>query len=325
MRVIKIIAIILLVLILLIGLGPFLVPVPRLQGTRPVSELAFPDSRFIEVNGIQVHYRQAGRGAPYIILLHGFGASTFSWREVIQPLSQIGTVIAYDRPAFGLTERPLPGSWQGESPYGTRQQAAMLVGLMDALHIPKAILVGNSAGGTVATLTALEYPDQVQALVEVDAAIYEGSSNSPLITWLLNTPQMDHVGPLLSRSLAGEKGTAFIQSAWHDPSRITPEILQGYRDPLQTPNWDIALWELTKASRPDTIIKRLGQIKAPALVITGNDDHIVPTELSLRLAKDIPGAELTVIKDCGHLPQEESPEKFLQAVTTFITNRVKQP
>jgi pimeloyl-ACP methyl ester carboxylesterase len=322
---IKIITIILLALLLLIVLGPFLVPIPPLQDTRPVEELIYSNSQFIQVNGINVHYQQAGQGEPYIILLHGFGASTFSWREVFQPLSQYGTVVAFDRPAFGLTQRPMPGEWQGESPYGTHEQAALLVGLMDALNIPKAILVGNSAGGTVATLTALEYPARVQALVEVDAAIYEGSPDSPMLTWLFNTPQMNHLGPLVSRSLAGERGTAFIQTAWHDPSKITPAILEGYRTPLQTPNWDIALWELTKASRPNNIMEQLGQIQVPTLVISGDDDRIVPTEQSLRLAKDIHGAELVVFNACGHLPQEECPQSFLQAVTPFIMKVGNQP
>ena len=69
--------------------------------------MADPDSRFIELNGLNVHYKQAGSGEPLIVLLHGFSASTFSWREVMQPLAAFGTVVAYDRPGFGLTERPL--------------------------------------------------------------------------------------------------------------------------------------------------------------------------------------------------------------------------
>ncbi len=236
-------------------LGPFLVPVPPLEGTVPPEQLADPDSRFVEVNGIRVHYKVAGEGEPVLILLHGFAASTFSWREVMAPLAQGRTVIAFDRPAFGLTGRPMPGEWQGESPYSTAAQADLTVGLMDALGIERAILVGNSAGGTVAVLTALRYPERVEALVLVDAAIYQGGPPAWLAP-LLRTPQMRHIGPLIARRIQAW-GEEFARSAWHDPSGITPEVWAGYTRPLRAENWDRALWELTAASRPLGLAERL--------------------------------------------------------------------
>ncbi len=98
---------------LLVGL--FLVPILPLEGTKPIEQLADPDSRFIEINGLTVHYKITGQGEPTFVLLHGFGASLYAWWAVMQPLGALGAVIAYDRPAFGLTERPL--TWEGESPY----------------------------------------------------------------------------------------------------------------------------------------------------------------------------------------------------------------
>lgn len=320
MKALKIFGIILASLIVLLLVGPFLVPVPPVEGTRPVSELADADSHFIDVNGLTVHYKQYGTGEPVMILLHGFGASTFSWREVMQPLAEYGTVIAYDRPAFGLTERPMPGDWVGESPYGMDAQVKLVIGLMDALGVEKAILVGNSAGGTVATQTALETPDRVVALVEVDAAIYEGGGAPSWVRPLLNTPQMNHLGPLVSRSLAGKPGQDFLLSAWHDPSKLTPEIQAGYRKPLQMENWDRALWQLTQASGGSDAAERLDEITLPVLVITGDDDRIVPTELSLRLADELPNAQLVVIQDSGHLPHEEQPQDFIKAVVEFINS-----
>jgi pimeloyl-ACP methyl ester carboxylesterase len=130
--------------------GPFLVPVRPLKGTVPPEQLADADSRFIDVNGVKMHYKTLGSGEPALILLHGFAASTFNWRAVMAPLAELGTVVAYDRPSSGLTERPLPGDWTGESPYSPDAQVAQLVGLMDALGISQAVLIGNSAGGTVA-------------------------------------------------------------------------------------------------------------------------------------------------------------------------------
>ena len=305
-------------LLILVLAGPFLVPVKPLDNTLPPEGLADPDSQFIEINDLSVHYKRMGAGEPTFILLHGFGASTFSWREVMAPLAEAGQVIAYDRPGFGLTERPL--TWEGVNPYSEEGNLNLLLGLLDSFNLEKVILVGNSAGGTLATAFTLAYPERVAALVEVDAAIYQTMPDSALLTWLLKTPQMDHLGPLIARSLGGNRGTTFLESAWYDPTRFTsdPDIMEGYRKPLQVEHWDEALWEHTKATRPPGLAERLNQITTPTLVISGADDRIVPLANSQRLAEDIPDAALVIFDQCGHLPQEECPEQFIQAVLDFI-------
>ncbi len=318
MKPLRLIGIFMLVGLLVITIGPLVIPIPPLPDPPPLSALVDEDSRFIEVNGIDVHYKQYGSGEPVMILLHGFGASTFSWREVMKPLSEYGTVIAFDRPAFGLTERPMPGEWEGESPYTLNSQINLLIGLMDRLNVEKAVLIGNSAGGTVAAAAALAHPQRVAALVLVDAAVYAGGGAPAWIRPLLKTPQFDRLGPWFARSIAGEQGDAFLRAAWHDPSKITDEIIAGYREPLQVANWDRALWELTKVSGESQLVERLDELNLPVLVITGDDDRIVPTAESLRLANDLPNARLAVLENCGHVPQEECPQPFLEAVVDFL-------
>lgn len=308
------------VLLALLLVGPFLVPIPPLEGTVPPRELADSDSRFVEVNGISIHYKIAGSGEPVLILLHGFGASTFSWREVMGPLSEVGTAVAFDRPGFGLTERPMPGEWAGPNPYAPEAQAGLTVGLMDALGVKRAILVGNSAGGTVALLTALAYPERVEALVLVDAAVYTGGPPW-WARFLLHIPQVRRLGPLLVRSIRNW-GMDLARSAWHDPGKLTPEIWEGYTRPLRAQNWDQALWELALAGHPLNLSERLSEVAVPVLVITGDDDRIVPTAESIRLAEELPRAELVVLPNCGHVPQEECPEAFLQAVKAFLRGLV---
>ncbi len=304
-------------LIVLLLLGPFLVPVPPLENALSVEQLIDEDSRFIKVNGVDVHYKIFGQGQPVMILLHGFGASLFSWREVTQALAAHGTVIAYDRPAFGFTERPLPGEWQGISPYGVNAQADMLVGLMDALQVKEAVLIGNSAGGSVAALTAMRYPERVRGLVAVDAAIYTEGGFPAWLTPLMRTPQMRHIGPLLVRGIA-DSGNDTICLAWHDVDKVTVEIIEGYRKPLQVKNWDKAVWEFSASRENLNLPARLADLRLPVLVVSGDDDRIIPLEESQRLAKDIPGAQLIVFNACGHVPQEECPDQFLAAVLPFV-------
>lgn len=295
----------------LILVGPLLVPIPPLENTVPPRQLADADSRFITVNGLEVHYKMAGQGEPVFVLLHGFGASVFTWHRVMPELSRYGTAIAYDRPAFGLTERPL--IWKGMNPYSPDAQIELLFGLMDSLGIERTILVGNSAGGTVALRAALARPERVRAVVAVDAAVYLEGGAPTWIRPLLQTPQMRHLGPLLVRQIVTD-GNELIRQAWHDPDKIDAETWEGYRKPLRAENWDRALWEFTLSSRASDLAQRLSEITMPVLVMSGDDDRIVPTEQSVRLSQELPNSRLVIFENCGHLPQEECPQDFLKAL-----------
>ncbi len=314
----KITLIVLGAFLVLLLVGPFLVPIPKLENVHSPQSLAEQDSQFIEINNLTVHYKQMGTGEPTFILLHGFGASTFSWREVMAPLSEYGLVIVYDRPAFGLTARPL--TWQSENPYTQESNINLLLTLLDTKGIDEAILVGNSAGGTLGTAFALAHPERVTALIQVNAAVYQTRPDSALLNWLFQTPQVDHIGPLIARRLAGGQGDAFLRSAWYDPSQLEkdPTIITGYRKPLMVEDWDRALWEHTKAAQAPELENQLDQVKAPTLIIAGEQDQIVPVENSRRLAEDIPWSRLVIITECGHVPQEECPQPFMAAIDDFL-------
>lgn len=305
-----------LILCLAIALiAPLLLPIPEPEGTQPPRQLADTESLFIEINEVEIHYKQRGEQEPVLILLHGFLANLDSWQPVMEPLATVGRVIAYDRPAFGLTERPLV--WSGENPYAAPTQVDMLIELMDQLGVRRAILVGHSAGGALATLAALEHPERFQALILVDPAIYTPGGSPALTSLLGKIPQIDRLAPLFIRRVQ-QWGLDFGKRAWHDPSRLTPEVLDRYLRPLHVENWDRGLWEFIKAAQPLYLVNRLDELKLPVLVITGDDDRIVPTEESVRLADELPNADLAVLPNCGHVPQEECPQAFLEAVFDFV-------
>jgi pimeloyl-ACP methyl ester carboxylesterase len=295
--------------------GPFLIPVPPLKGTFPPRQLADDDSEFIEINGLDIHVKSMGQGEPVFVLLHGFAASLYSWRAVMEPLSQLGTVIAFDRPGFGLSEHPL--TWHGQNPYSQEAQVELVTGLLDHFGVKNAILVGNSAGGTVSMQVALAHPERVSALILVDPAVYIGRRTPGWLHYLFDSPQMRHMGPLLSRQIL-KHGQDLIKLAWHDPSKLPVDMLEYYQKPFQVENWDKTLWEFTLASRPTGLTECLDEFTLPILVITGDDDRIVPTEDSIRLAGELPNASLEVIFQAGHIPHEEKPKEFIEAVTNFL-------
>jgi pimeloyl-ACP methyl ester carboxylesterase len=323
-RVIRYLLIALVALVLIVLVAPLLIPIPRPPGTVPGEALADPDSHFLDLNGVRVHYKQAGAGEPAVLLLHGFGSSTFSFREVMGPLAEAGTVVAFDRPGFGLTSRPLPGQWSGVNPYGLAGQEALTLALMDHLGIRRAVLVGHSAGGGLAMRLALDYPERVQGLVLIAPAVSVAEDWPGWIRLLFRLPQADRLGPLAAR-VAAARIPSMLPTAWHDPSRVTPEILAGYQRPLRVENWDIGLWQYIKAGGPSDLAGRLSEITVPTLVVTGDDDTWVATQGSVQLAGQIPGARLAILPDAGHVAHEEQPAAFLAAVLPFIRELGAQP
>lgn len=307
--------------LLLLGLlvVPLIIPIPPLEESVPIEDLADSDSQFIEVNSIRVHYKTYGSGEPVMILLHGFASSTYSWVDVAPALAEIGTVVAYDRPAFGLTERLMPGEWTGDNPYTIQSQVKLLTGLMDALTIDQAVLVGHSAGAVIALQTALDHPERVSGLVLVDPAISDRSAMPAWVRPVLDTPQMKRIGPWISRTLDSDQGDAFLEMAWYDPSKFTPEDVEGYRKPLRVANWDVALWEFTLASGGIDLETRLNEVIQPVLVISGDNDRIIPPEDSKILADALSDARYAEVQACGHVPQEECPEGFLPPVLAFLS------
>ena len=232
-RIWKILGIIVLFVTITLLIAPLLYQAPPLTGTVPERELADTDSRFVDVNGVTVHYKEMGQGEPVFILLHGFGASEFSWREVMEPLSNSGRVIAYDRPAFGLTERPMEGNWTGTNPYSVQGNVELLDGLMDELGVDKAILVGNSAGGDVAAAYAIEHPERVRGwcwwIQPWGKEIEVHSLNGQYLSWLHHK----YGTLLLCWCELSPVRWEMIPSGWHGmiPPGLTRKYMRGIADP----------------------------------------------------------------------------------------------
>jgi len=151
------------------------------------------------------------------------------------------------------------------------KQPELLISLLDKLGIKEAILVGNSAGGTVAVLTALKYPTRVKALVLVDAAILNSGGSPKVFQMLASIPTIDRIGPLFMRNIR-TWGSNFISTAWHNPELLKPGRIEAYKKPLKVENWDVGLWELTRATTNLSLTSELDKLDLPVLVITGDDD-----------------------------------------------------
>jgi pimeloyl-ACP methyl ester carboxylesterase len=244
--------------------------------------------------------------------MHGFGANTFSYREVTKPLSELGDVIAYDRPGFGLTERPT--SWEGENPYGSIGQDLILDELIETFASGRdVILVGHSAGGTLAAQYVVDNKDAVKGLILISPAILTTGGSPSWLNWIYSIPQLDHLGPLLVSSIASS-GMDLLDESWYNKDLITEEVKAGYREPLSVIGWEEGFWEFNRAPRSFDVKDRLDAITIPTLLITGDTDTVVATKDTEALATLIKGSELVVIPQSGHLPQEETPDQTMEAI-----------
>jgi pimeloyl-ACP methyl ester carboxylesterase len=297
---------ILLVLLIVVFVVPLLIPLPEV-GADPRT-LADANGAFIEVDGIDAYYIAMGpETGPAVMLLHGLGGSTFSWRENMQPLAEAGyRVVAYDRPPFGLTEKA-----EGFD-YGAPNQARFAARLMDALAINRAVMVGHSAGGGVIAQFALQYPDRVDGLVFVAGAVGVGGGAPPLVGSILGFPPITRWGRLAARLIVSpEWYGSTLASAYGASFEVTDAIKAGYTRVLQVRNWDAGLMALLRDSSQNAVpLDRLTALDMPALLIWGRDDTWVPLAVGERLAEILPDERLVIYDGVGHLPMEETPESF---------------
>ena len=328
MKISRILAIAGAVVLALILVVPFLIPV-QTTGTATYKEVAGEGATFARAQGIDIYYEktdfacQEGKDCsnpPVIFLMHGFGANTFSFRELTEPLSQLGDVIAYDRPGFGLSERPT--SWEGENPYGSMGQDLILDQLIAQFASGRdVILVGHSAGGTLAAQYVVDNKDAIQGLILISPAILSTGGSPSWLNWVFSIPQLDHLGPLLVSSIASS-GMDLLNESWYNKDLITEEVKAGYREPLRVIGWEEGFWEFNRAPRAFDVKYRLDEITVPTLLITGDTDTVVATADTEALASKIKDSVLFVIPQSGHLAQEETPAdtiKAIQAVWSILT------
>ncbi len=322
-RALKILSRVLLGLVVAALIVPFLIPVET-SGTKTYQEAAGSEASFAKAQDIDIYTDVTEfecqqdsdcENPPVFILLHGFGANTFSYRFVTEPLSAYGDVVAYDRPGFGFTERP--SSWEGENPYGSAGNDLILDELIAEYATNRDVyLVGHSAGGTQAAQYVVDNPGAVSGLILISPAILTTGGTASGFNWVFSIPQLDHLGPLLVSSIASS-GMDLLDRSWFDKSKITEEITAGYRAPLDIIGWEEGFWEFNRAPRNFDVRERLSEITIPTLLITGDTDVVVATADTEALATMIEGSSLVVIPNSGHLAQEENPVETMQAIDDY--------
>lgn len=271
-----------------------------------------PPERFVEVGGRAVHVEQWGSGDA-LVLLHGFGGSTYSWRLVAPELGREYRVVAPDLSGFGWTQRVT-----AREAYTLEGQARLVIGVMDALGIERAHLAGHSYGGGLALWLAATAPDRVASLILVDSTLPTYSVERRR-SWAGLRP----VASLFMRSVALRERFVRrgLERSVYDSRMISDEMVSAYLERLKVEGAIDAYRGLTARVEGPPPVVDLTAIRQPTLIVWGLQDALLASAYGSRAAEKIPGASFVGIDRCGHLPMEERPEEFLAAVRAFLARQ----
>lgn len=280
----------------------------------PVTELkakyANSESKFIDIDGTQVHYRDEGnpQDAVPVVLLHGNASNLMAWDGWTAELKKEHRVIRLDIPGFGLT---------GPSAAGDHSTAG-LVGFLDKflskLNVSKCYLAGNSMGGKLSWEYALAHPEKIEKLILVDASGYPSERGIPLPFKLARTPIVNKLLLWVTPRSLIEKS---LKEVYFDDSKVTDELVTQY--------FEMALREgnraafVARANAADTNnYQRIGEIKAPVLVLWGAEDAWTPADDAKKFEHDLPNDKVIVYKDLGHMPMLEDPVTTVKDAAEFL-------
>jgi pimeloyl-ACP methyl ester carboxylesterase len=272
-----------------------------------------PPSQFVTLaDGTRAHVRDEGpRSAPALVLIHGSNASLFTWRPWVDRLGGTFRIVTMDMPGHGLT---------GAVPSGDYSQKSMVEfvhAVTRKLGLSRFAIGGNSMGGAIAARYAETYPQDITQLVLVDAGGLPSKQGDriPLAFRIARIPVLNKILLFVTpRSIVAEG----LNDAIVRKSIITDAMIDQY--------WDFARMAGTRAATEarfqepfDTsIADHVLAIKAPTLILWGEEDHLIPVAAAHEWAKDIAGAKLVVYPATGHIPQEEVPDQSASDVKAFL-------
>ena len=266
-------------------------------------------SHFADIDGVRIHYQEKGAGAP-LVLIHGYTSSTYSWKDVFEPLAKTFHVIAVDLKGFGFSGKP-------DGDYTRRAQAVLVTHLLEHLKIEKAWLCGNSMGGEVALNVALANPERVAGLILIDSAGVESEGRGSLAPGYLIVPVVGRL--LIALSLTSDNLVRQgLEKSFYDHTKVNEDRVTNYYRPLKTRGGQLAALRARTQWSVFPVEPDLGKINVPTLILWGAQDQLIPLAAGRKMSSLIKDSKLVVFDNCGHLPQEEMPARTIDEVTRFI-------
>jgi pimeloyl-ACP methyl ester carboxylesterase len=267
---------------------------------------------FLETSAGRVFIHRGGRGTP-LVLVHGWMMSHYYFRPIVGALAADHDLIALDLPGHGESDRPAPEAF----PYDLASYGALLDEILERLGVARADVLGASMGGGAALSLAARYPERVARLVLIGAAVY-APPTLPLDARLLLTPV---VGPFLFKNVFGKREFIRVCRTFsvRDRRCLDDDWIDYFWARMQRAGGMDAAYACMRmlAELPEATDEP-GQVRAPTLLVWGDEDRLVPLSQGKRLHRAIAGARLEVIPACGHMPFIERPDELLRVLRPLL-------
>jgi len=269
-------------------------------------------SHFVDVDGLRLHYLEAGEGDP-VLLLHGWPTSSFLWRRVMPPIASGHRVIALDLPGFGRSGKPLDAS------YSFKYFDRILSAFIDQLEIERLSLAVHDLGGPIGLYWSCKHSERIDKLIVLNTLIY------PQVSWAVALFLASIKLPGVRSLLASPWGLRqALRLGVAKTSRLDGDAMDGIQEPFKSKADRRALLAAGSNLSPKglaEIARWLPTVKVPVRGIYGDRDRILPdiAKTMRRLQGDVPHAEITSLADCGHFLQEERPEEIGQMMADFLS------
>ena len=299
-----------LMVLLILFFGHKDIPIDQLK-----EKYANESSSFIEVDEMNVHYRDEGNPLDSIplLLIHGTGSSLHTYDVWASQLKKERRVIRMDLPAFGLTG-PFP-----DREYSIKHYASFIEHFLSKLGVKKCIIGGNSLGGEIAWRFTLINPNMVQKLVLINAAGYPLASKSvPMAFKIARIPILNKMFTYITPRFMVQKS---VENVYADKQKVTKELVDRYFDlSLRAGNRQAIVDRLTlkREAGHDDLIKNIQQ---PTLVLWGSEDLLIPVENARRFHDDLNNSTMVIMDKVGHVPMEELPLESLAILQMFLNTQ----
>ena len=294
---------------------PYLIPLGQPRAQISPDQIVSEHGRFLDIGGVSIYVEEQNPESTQamIVLVHGFGGSTFSWRHNAPFFAGQGyRVISLDMKGFALSHEDFA------SDYSHPAQARLLAEVLAGLGVDQAYLVGHSMGTSVMLHFAYLYPEEVLGLISVDGAV-NVDEGAIYPSALLNFPPFRRIGEVfLTRYGTEERVGRILRSAYYRQDIVTAEVVDGYHNRLVSGQWAQSLLAMTRDMSENTITFAPEDFQFPTLILWGqNDTWVKRTDID-RWRDEIPSAEFHVIPETGHMLMEEDAELFNNMVLTFL-------
>lgn len=269
-------------------------------------------SHISKINGIDLYYEfyPNQNANKTLFLIHGFLASSFSFRYIIPELMKQYQIIAVDIPPFGRSGKDLKYTFSYEN------IAATFIQLIHKLQLKNVSLIGHSMGGQIGLYMALQQPEIFDKIILFASSGYLQQVRKSLI--FLSYLPFAHI--FVKKKLVDSGGVeGNLLKVVYDKNQITEDMIQGYLEPfIENDAIFHALAKFSRDREGDLSKEDLNKINTPCLLVWGAQDRIVPLQVGKRLNQDLPNSNLVVLEKTGHLTPEERPDETCRLIKEFV-------